>query len=138
MSNGYETLVDSFLNLCVEVTQLSDRVDKLEKKRKQPKLQSEQEWWSDLEKSSLYAHIDFMAERDKMARWLLVPKNAHRKLTRTFVIQWLNRVEKPVTISPGSPFAVGPKAMMKVTANQVEGVPPPPEVVATLKRLGVM
>ena len=99
--------------------------------------QGGQDWWKTLEADPLYQHVNFAVERDNMARWLKLPKNVNRKLTRAFVMNWLNKVEVPVTMPPGaSPFTVGPKALIKVTANQVEGVPPPPGLIERIRGMG--
>ena len=123
--------------LWIRLEQLEARVQALEQKPAKRATQGEQDWWKALESDPLYQHVDFAAERDKMARWLKLPKNVNRKLTRAFVMNWLNKVEVPVTMPPGaSPFAVGPKALIKVTANQVEGVPPPPGLIERILGMG--
>jgi hypothetical protein len=46
---------------------------------------------------TLYPHIDITTEMRKIDGWLLAHPN--RKKTRRFVINWLNRVEVPMTIN---------------------------------------
>jgi len=53
-----------------------------------------------------YTWIDLDTELTKMDAWILT--NPHRKKTRKFVVNWLNRIEKPMTITP-KPKIVQPK-----------------------------
>jgi uncharacterized protein YdaU (DUF1376 family) len=60
----------------------------------------DEEWIATL--SSQYDWIDLQTQFTKMDAWLAV--NPQRKKTRKFIINWLNRVEKPVTTSaPAKP-----------------------------------
>lgn len=54
------------------------------------------EFWSDLKANPAYRHIDLMVENGKMDAWLALPKNKHRKKTRQFVLNWLNKIDPPL------------------------------------------
>jgi hypothetical protein len=47
----------------------------------------------------LYEGIDVDAQIGKAKAWLLTPKGQRRKLTRTFLVNWLNRCDKPLSSS---------------------------------------
>jgi hypothetical protein len=51
----------------------------------------------------LYSWVDIDAEIIKMRGWLMSPKGAGRKFTRQFVVNWLNRNNKPLSIGTGKP-----------------------------------
>jgi len=57
---------------------------------------TEEQWLENLKTSPAYDHIDFKIELAKMDQWLLLPKNKRRKKTRTFILNWLNKIEKPL------------------------------------------
>ena len=59
---------------------------------------SDDEWLSRLKADAAYAHIDFPQELAKMDQWLKLPKNSRRKKTRQFILNWLNKIDKPVAI----------------------------------------
>lgn len=44
----------------------------------------------------LYPHVNFDAEFNKMRAWLLTPKGRNRKLTKGFVVNWLNKIDTPI------------------------------------------
>lgn len=54
------------------------------------------EWLILLKKNPLYAHIDFDRELGKMQVWQSKPANQKRKLTQSFVINWINKIEPPL------------------------------------------
>mgnify|MGYP001561121282 CR=1 FL=1 len=54
------------------------------------------DWLKELQGNPAYQHIDFASELGKMDAWLSIPKNAKRKKTKSFVLSWLNRIEKPL------------------------------------------
>jgi len=46
----------------------------------------------------LYSWVNVIQEKNKMQAWLLTPKGRGRKLTRRFVVNWLNKCDgKPLT-----------------------------------------
>jgi hypothetical protein len=54
-------------------------------------------WLSELGKNPAYQHINLPVEIGKMDAWLALPKNIHRKKTRSFVLNWLNKIEAPMS-----------------------------------------
>lgn len=60
------------------------------------------DWLSDLGKNPAYKHINLTVEVGKMDAWLALPKNAKRQKTRSFVLNWLNKIEAPMTGTNGS------------------------------------
>jgi uncharacterized protein YdaU (DUF1376 family) len=70
------------------------------------------EWITDLGQNPAYQHINLSIELGKMDAWLALPKNAKRKKTRSFVLNWLNKIEAP---------------MSSVSGNGQRPPPPPPK-----------
>lgn len=64
-----------------------------------PQRADDETWWEDLRKNPAYQHINFEIERGKMQAWFSIPKNSHRKPTKQFVVNWLNKIERPMTIA---------------------------------------
>lgn len=63
-------------------------------KPKRPARQSFDEWWqTEILKSPAYHGIHLERELSKMKVWLAKPENQRRKLTTTFAVNWLNRIE---------------------------------------------
>lgn len=56
--------------------------------------QDDEGFYAALKSNSAYAHVDFPSELAKMDAWLLV--NPRRKKSRKFVVNWLNRIERPL------------------------------------------
>lgn len=46
----------------------------------------------------LYPGIDIEREVRKMQAWFLTPRGRKRKLTRTFVVNWLNKIDAPIVL----------------------------------------
>ena len=65
------------------------------KKPKAPKMTDEQ-YLQELKSNPAYHGIDIENEINKMRAWLLTKPN--RKLTRLFMVGWLNRIDKPMEI----------------------------------------
>lgn len=59
-----------------------------------------EEWLENLKKNPAYSHVDWAAQLGKMQAWLSLPKNKHRKLTQSFILNWVNKIEKPFTHTP--------------------------------------
>lgn len=53
-----------------------------------------------LKPNPAYSHVDLAHEACKMQAWLSLPGNKHRKFTPRFVLNWLNKIERPLTVSP--------------------------------------
>lgn len=64
---------------------------------------SDPEFILQLKHNPIYAHIDILREIGKMESWLLIPKNRRRKLTASFMVNWLNKIEGPMKVEPGKP-----------------------------------
>jgi hypothetical protein len=61
---------------------------------------TDEEFWEALRINPAYQGIDFVRERGKMAAWLLTPAGRGRQLTHRFILNWLNKCDRPVKI-PG-------------------------------------
>jgi len=57
---------------------------------------SDHDFWESLKTNVAYQHIDFESEKGKMSAWLSLPKNNRRQMTRSFVLNWFNKIEKPI------------------------------------------
>lgn len=55
-----------------------------------------EEWIENLRKDPTYSHVDIDTEIGKMKQWLSLPKNQKRKLTPQFLLNWINKIEKPL------------------------------------------
>lgn len=63
---------------------------------KRPKNASLDEWLETLGKDPTYAHVDLPTELGKMRYWLALPQNKGRQLTKRFILNWINKIEKPL------------------------------------------
>ena len=61
---------------------------------------TDEEWILKLKANPAYQHIDFPMEFGKMDAWFTIPKNKHRHKTKAFILNWLNKIEKPMAIQP--------------------------------------
>ena len=55
---------------------------------------------SKIKSNPAYSHINLENEFSKMDAWLSLPKNKGRKKTPRFILNWLNKIEKPLEPSP--------------------------------------
>lgn len=62
---------------------------------------------SKLKQNLAYSHIDINNELRKMDAWLSLPKNKGRKKTGKFMLNWLNKIEKPMEVET-EPFKSQP------------------------------
>jgi len=76
------------------------QLDEPEAQKRKPGL-ADEEFLAKLRATGAYEGIDIDAELRKMHAWLLTPKGRGRKLTRQFVVNWLNKVDRPMQINPG-------------------------------------
>ncbi len=65
------------------------------------------DWITELGRNPAYQHINLTVEIGKMEAWLALPKNCKRIKTRSFVLNWLNKVEAPMS-SNGHPQSTPP------------------------------
>jgi hypothetical protein len=63
---------------------------------------TDSEFFESLKSDPLYAHVNFESEFEKMRRWLALPNHAGRKLTRRFVLNWINKIDAPLNLPPGN------------------------------------
>ena len=54
------------------------------------------EWFNEIKQNEAYRGIDCNKELGKMKAWMLLPKNKNRKLTKRFVLNWLNKAESEI------------------------------------------
>lgn len=54
------------------------------------------EFIAQLKVNVAYKHLDVDVELGKIDAWLLTPKGSRRKKTREFVVNWLNRIDRPM------------------------------------------
>lgn len=78
------------------VFSLSSLPLKKEKEKRPRVVESDEEWLAKLRTDAAYQHIDFTVEFAKMDNWLALPKNKGRKKTRSFILNWLNKIERPI------------------------------------------
>jgi phage replication O-like protein O len=63
---------------------------------------SDEEWYSSLKTNPAYQNIDIDRELAKMDAWLST--KPQKKKTKRFIVNWLNRVEKPFNQPPTDPY----------------------------------
>ena len=57
---------------------------------------SDDQFLDQLRQNPAYDGIDLDRELGRMDAWLATPKGRGRKKTRQFVVNWLNRIDRPV------------------------------------------
>ena len=66
-------------------------------KSRAPRL-TDEEWMERLKNAPAYSHVDFTAELSKMDMWLF--DHPGRKKTRKFILNWINKIDKPIATQP--------------------------------------
>ncbi len=94
------------------------------------KPQTDEAWLVGLRSDPAYVGIDIDHELRKMDTWLA--NHPGRKKTRQFVLKWLNKADKVVTVKVQP---VTTPVYTKKTESLPPGVPPDPEVSRQLARL---
>ena len=56
----------------------------------------DRDFWDQLKANPAYAGIDLDRESAKMDAWLSLPPHKHRKKTKKFIVNWLNKIDVPV------------------------------------------
>jgi hypothetical protein len=111
-----------------EINRKLDQILVLLKARPLPKVkQTDEDWLADTKQA--YSWVDWDTEMVKMQAWL----SAHpgRKMTRTFILGWVNKIQKPVQVAV--PVKVqAPPVYFKKVERQPRGVPPPQDVIEKL------
>ena len=59
---------------------------------------TDEAFMSELKANPAYQGIDIDREIRKMQAWLLTPKGRGRKLSRQFIVNWLNKAERPLLL----------------------------------------
>jgi hypothetical protein len=85
----------------------------------------DEDWLHALKSNPAYQHIDISAELGKMDAWLSTQPG--RMKSRRFIVNWLNKVEKPVKVVP-----IRPAVMSKPVPVLPPGEDCPPEVAEKL------
>jgi hypothetical protein len=114
-----------------EINRKLDQILVLLKARPLPKVkQTDEEWLAETKRA--YSWVDWDTEMVKMQAWL----SAHpgRKMTRTFILAWANKIQKPVMVTV--PVKVqGPPAYHAKPQERPKGEPCPPGAAAKLSKL---
>lgn len=76
--------------------------DLKEKPKKKNQEEYKRDFISELRNDPIYSHINFDIEIEKMRRWLGRPQNKGRRMTERFVLNWLNKIDRPVDV-PADP-----------------------------------
>lgn len=85
---------------CSSQSQSESELREIKEKKKMPPRAValvDSDWITDLGKNPAYCHINLAIEIGKMEAWLALPKNHQRKKTRSFVLNWLNKIEAPMS-----------------------------------------
>jgi hypothetical protein len=52
----------------------------------------------------LYPYTDINQELNKMKAWLMTPKGRGRQLNRRFIVNWLGKIDKPISVAEVAPI----------------------------------
>lgn len=74
--------------------------ENIKKSRGEAPKPEKKDFMTSLKENPAYSHIDIENELSKMDAWLLMPRNKGRKKTSRFILNWLNKIEKPMKIKP--------------------------------------
>lgn len=74
-----------------------EKENKKEKRSIEPTANSS-DFLNSLKANPAYKDIDLERELLKMDAWLSLPKNKHRQKTPRFILNWINKIEKPIPI----------------------------------------
>lgn len=67
----------------------------------------------EFKKLPAYSHINVQVEADKMQAWKTIPKNRHRTINRRFILNWINKIEKPLEITKPPPDRPKPEVLTR-------------------------
>jgi hypothetical protein len=93
-------LTSSLQNLQKDSSESSPK--DLQKDPSSKNISNDDVWLAELRNNPAYSHINFPVEFGRMDAWFTLPKNKHRKRTKQFILNWLNKIEAPMTIKPKS------------------------------------
>ncbi len=86
--------------------QLVNTVKKYKKDKKEKNIVlSDDDFILKLKILPCYQGIDIDMELSKMDAWLLLPKAKGREKTRRFIVNWLNKIDKPITTTAEDKYA---------------------------------
>jgi hypothetical protein len=77
-------------------SQSQNQKEEKKKTRARSKKLSDEEWLTQLRTDPAYQHVDFDHEWGKMDRWLRLPEHRGRERTRQFVLNWLDKIPRPL------------------------------------------
>lgn len=72
----------------------------------------------ELKANPAYKHVPWEIEFGKMRAWRLIPKNQNRKFTKAFVLNWINKIDRPLDLSKTSAVS---KCSVSTCAKPVSG-----------------
>lgn len=67
------------------------------RKKRTPTTAVPTDWLAELKANPLYAHVNWEREQGKMKVWNDAPENKHRIINRKFVVNWINKIEAPLS-----------------------------------------
>lgn len=70
-------------------------------KKKSMPLRADGEWIDSLKTNAAYQHINLPVELGKMDAWLALPRNLYRQKTKRFILNWLNKIDAPLSSTDG-------------------------------------
>lgn len=95
---GYENRVAQVRALEGELEEeIEIEVEGKRRARKNSHALPDQDFFSSLKANPAFKGIDIDRELAKMDAWLLTPKARGRKKTKGFIVNWLNKIDKPIT-----------------------------------------
>jgi|SRR6185369_16536911 len=77
---------------------------------KKNKEESKRDFISEIRNDPVYSHVDLDRQIELMKRWLARPENHGRRMTERFVINWLNKIDRPVAVEARPSGANGDRA----------------------------
>ena len=86
------------------------------KEKSSPSGQSESDFWDKIK--ALYTWVNVDQERAKMQAWLLTERGKRRKITKGFVINWLNKIDKPMDGQGQQQQGMSSKAQYEKSLNE--------------------
>lgn len=95
----------------VVVTERHGSTEKHEKHGGGPVVMSDDQFLTSLRSNPAYHGIDLDQELAKMDAWLSTPKARGRKKSRQFIVNWLNRVDRPMAADNGQTPVMNPRTL---------------------------
>ncbi len=73
----------------------------IQKKKRSRNSISTEQYIEELKKSPNYSHINWDHEIEEMRLWCLKPENTGRQITPRFVLNWVKKISKPLSLKNG-------------------------------------